>query len=268
MKNYITARIISNAPIARDIYSIWLGCAALAEIAIPGQFVMLYLNASDKLLPRPLGICQVDPGCQAIRLVYKIKGGGTKLISDYKAGDELKLLGPCGNGFMLTAGDDDPQDKPVALIIGGGLGVVPLLLLADRLVAKKIIILGFKTASDIILEKEFADPMLRITTDDGSKGIKGTPLSLLENIEKPNVIYACGPSALLKSIARYAVNEKIPAQISIEERMACGVGACSCCAVKIKSKRIVSESADNYMAGYALACTDGPVFSAEEFIDE
>ncbi|MDD5045304.1 MAG: dihydroorotate dehydrogenase electron transfer subunit, partial [Candidatus Omnitrophica bacterium] len=177
-------------------------------------------------------------------------------LSQKGAGEYLDVIGPLGNGFTLPL-----TPYPLSLLVAGGMGVAPLVYLAEILKRSKILVLiGAQSKSGIICEKEFKDLgcSVKIATDDGSCGFRGKVTELLSNILvtmdcRPATIYACGPRPMLKAVAEIAQKENIPAQISLEEHMACGIGACLGCAV-------------NTRAGYKRVCKDGPVFGAEEII--
>ena len=244
------AIISENTRIAEDIYSLWLNAPDIAQNAKPGQFVSLYCNDGSKLLPRPISICEIDLEQGAVRLVYRIAGKGTKEISLMKAQDTIEAMGPLGNGFTL--------EGKKAILIGGGIGIPPMLELAKQLNCEKQMVLGYRDIT--FLENEFeAHGKVYISTEDGSKGTKGNVIDAIkENGLTADIIFACGPTPMLRGIKAYALEHGITAQLSLEERMACGVGACLGCVCKtneidhhsnVKNKRV---------------CKDGPVFYAEE----
>ncbi len=288
-----TVRILNNTEISEDIFSMWLKTESISYNAEPGQFVSLFVNDGSALLPRPISICETDQKERAIRLVYRIVGKGTKAFSLLGAGDTLEVMGPLGNGFMLEAtgsagngftseamgpagngfipegtgplgnglasGAMGTTGKMTALVIGGGIGVPPMLELVKRLAGTRQIVLGYRD-KDAFLSEEFK-PYGRVylSTEDGSRGTKGNVLDAIRaNGLKADIIYACGPTPMLRGIQSYAGENQIRAQLSLEERMACGIGACLGCVCKstgvdphtnVKNKRI---------------CKDGPVFYADE----
>lgn len=241
------ATIYKQECIATDVYSIWLE-TPIAKEARPGQFIAVYSHDGAKLLPRPISICEIGPN--GLRIVYRIAGAGTKEFSGYKAGDTLSIMGPLGNGFPLK--DED------AIIIGGGIGVPPMLALAKALNCKKEIVLGYK--DKLFLNEQFEEyGPVTIATDAGTYGTKGTVLDAIkEKGVTGKVIYACGPKPMLAAIKQYAAENNMTAWISMEERMACGIGACLGCVCKTK------EVDGHSKVHNTRICADGPVFNAEE----
>ena len=262
-----TARVLSQKMIADGIYDLVLSFPEAARLAVPGQFVDLYCRSAARLLPRPISICEADAREGSLRLVYRTAGAGTREFSQLKAGDSLEAVGPLGNGFI------SPEDAPArntekVLLIGGGIGIPPLLELARRLPGEKIAVLGYKDV--LFLKDDFdrlagrADPALgslrvAVATEDGHHGCKGTVLDLIrEQKLEGEIIYACGPMPMLKAVSAYALDRGIKARISLEERMACGIGACLGCITKVKHK-------DHHTNVYnRRVCKDGPVFDAGE----
>jgi len=258
MKAKELCKIISQEAIAKDIYSMWIASAKIASKAIPGQFISLYCNDKSRLLPRPISICEIDAKKGAIRLVYRIAGAGTAEFAKLVAGDEIEALGPLGNGFPI----DVAKGKKV-LIMGGGIGVPPMLEVAKQLDADKTIICGYR--DETFLFKEFSSlARLWIATEDGSLGIKGNVLDAVTEYAtdgfnlSADIIFACGPTPMLKAIKAYALANDIKCYISTEEKMACGIGACLACVCQ--SKEIDHHSNVNNKR----ICKDGPVFLATE----
>ncbi len=244
------ALIAENKMIAQDIYSMWLNAPDIAEEAKPGQFVSLYCNNGNKLLPRPISICEIDKIKGRVRLVYRIVGKGTKEIAGLRAQDYIEAMGPLGNGFIL--------EGKKALLIGGGIGIPPMLELAKQLSCDKQIVLGYRDTT--FLEQEFkAYGGVYISTEDGSNGTKGNVIDAIKANElEADIIFACGPTPMLKGVKAYALEHGIKVQLSLEERMACGVGACLGCVCK--SKEIDHHS----NVHNKRICKDGPVFYGEE----
>lgn len=251
MKRKEKARILSQEWLSPGIYSMWVE-TGMAEEAAPGQFVSLYSADGSRLLPRPISLCEIEEG--RIRLVYRVAGAGTEEFSSRKAGDTIEVLGPLGNGFPLK----EAEGKK-AFLIGGGIGVPPMLELAKRLSGETVLVMGYRDRQ-MFLKKELEESgPLFVATEDGSFGTKGNVLDAIrENSLSADVIFACGPAPMLRAVKVYARQQKIPAWISMEERMACGIGACLGCVCEsgevdghshVKNKRI---------------CKDGPVFLAEE----
>ena len=245
-----TAIIIRQEEIADDIYSMWLRTEHIAAHAKAGQFVSVYCNEGSRLLPRPISICEIDRKDGAIRLVYRVAGKGTAEFSGMRTGMQLKVVGPLGNGF--------PQKNKKAFLIGGGIGIPPMLETAKQLDAEKIMVLGYR--DELFLNKEFeAYGDVYVATEDGSAGTKGNVMDAIrENDLEADAIFACGPAPMLRAIKAYALEKGIPCWISMEERMACGVGACLACVCK--SKDVDSHS----HVHNKRVCKDGPVFLSTE----
>ena len=246
-----TAIIIRQEEIADDIYSMWLRTEHIAAHAKAGQFVSVYCNEGSRLLPRPISICEIDRKDGAIRLVYRVAGKGTAEFSGMRTGMQLKVVGPLGNGF--------PQKNKKAFLIGGGIGIPPMLELMKQLDCEKTAVLGYRD-SDMFLKDEFETVGdVVISTEDGSYGTKGNVIDAIkEQGVEGSIIYACGPTPMLRGIKAYAEEMGIEAQISMEERMACGIGACLACVCK--SKDVDSHS----HVHNKRVCKDGPVFDARE----
>ncbi len=245
------AVIIQQAEIARDIYSIWLHTDKISATAKAGQFIGIYCRDGSRLLPRPVSICEIDPEDQAIRIVYRTVGKGTEEFSRMRTGMPLDLIGPLGNGF--------PMKTKKALLAGGGIGIPPMLQLAKELNCEKQIVLGYRD-KDLFLKQEFEKyGPVYVAAEDGSAGTKGTVLDAVrENQLNPEIIYACGPMPMLRALKQYAQEQGIECYISLEERMACGVGVCLGCVCKTVHKDVHTNVRN------ARICTEGPVFSAEE----
>ncbi len=246
----MTANIIRQEMIGTDIFSMIIEAKDIAVQAKPGQFVDLYSADGSKLLPRPISLCEIDREAGTLRLVYRIAGKGTAEFSKLTAGHTIDVLGPLGNGFNLEEGK--------AILIGGGIGIPPMLQLAKELNCEKSIVLGYR--DEEFLSEEFA-PYGQVykSSDNGTIGVKGTVMDAIKEygIEGTH-IYACGPTPMLRAIQTYALENGIRAQLSLEERMACGVGACLACVCK--SKEVDHHSNVNNKR----VCKDGPVFYAEE----
>ncbi|MBR4626659.1 MAG: dihydroorotate dehydrogenase electron transfer subunit [Ruminococcus sp.] len=245
-------RIVSKRAIGRDIYSFEIYCPAAAQLAVPGQFV--HIRANGFTLRRPISICGI--GEDTLRIVFEIRGEGTAAIANLNEGDLIDMLAPLGHGFTL----DDNFRKVV--LIGGGIGTPPMLPLAKFYGRKAAVISGFRNASAVILQEDFrktgAETIL--CTDDGSTGIHGfvtEPLKELAAKGGIDAVYACGPMPMLKNIAAICKGNGIYCEISLEERMACGIGACLGCACR------TVRNDEEY---FAHVCKDGPVFKAEEVL--
>lgn len=247
-----TAKILSQNKIADGIYSMWIETVAAKE-AKPGQFIDVYVNDDSKLLPRPISICEVKD--DSLRIVYRVVGGGTKIMSTYQEGDEIQIIGPLGNGFDMRDGK--------AILVGGGIGIPPMVELAKNLSEKigkenVISVMGYRDELFLTDELEQFSTVV-IATEDGSTGTKGTVIDALdENGVDGDVLYACGPIPMLKALKDWANGKGIECQISLEERMACGIGACLACVCKTKEKDEHSNVCNKRI------CKDGPVFDANE----
>lgn len=246
----MTANIIRQEMIGTDIFSMIIEAKEIAVQARPGQFVDLYSADGSKLLPRPISLCEIDRETGTLRLVYRIAGKGTLEFSKLTSDHTIDVLGPLGNGFNLEDGK--------AILIGGGIGIPPMLQLAKELNCEKSIVLGYR--DEEFLSDEFK-PYGEVykSSDNGTIGVKGTVMDAIKEygIEGTH-IYACGPTPMLRAIQQYALENGIRAQLSLEERMACGVGACLACVCK--SKEVDHHSNVNNKR----VCKDGPVFYAEE----
>ena len=247
-----SCKILSQECIGTDIYSMWLDAGEIGKNAVPGQFVSLYSRNGGKLLPRPISLCEIDKEEGKLRLVYRVtgKGTGTEEFSRLHAGVPVETLGPLGNGFMKS-------DKK-AILIGGGIGIPPMLQLAKELDCEKSVVLGYR--DEIFLNEEF-EPYAHVymSSEDGQHGVKGNVIDAIKEYGVDGaVIYACGPTPMLRGIKAYAMEKGIECQISMEEKMACGVGACLACVCKTK------DIDEHSQVHNRRICKDGPVFYAEE----
>ena len=221
-----TVTVVSQEQLADGIFSMWIQTEA-AKTARPGQFISMYTNDGSKLLPRPISICEIDTETSKLRVVYRVTAEktGTEQFSKMKAGDTLPIIGPLGNGFPLEAGKGKR-----AFLIGGGIGVPPILELAKQLDCEKQIIMGYRDADTFLKEQFEENGTVYISTEDGSVGTKGNVMDAIrENGLEADIIYACGPTPMLRAIKQYAEEQGIECYISLEERMACGIGACLAC---------------------------------------
>ncbi len=249
------AVVISQEQIADSIFSMWIKTEA-AEMAKPGQFISMYTNDGTKLLPRPISICEIDKEQGTLRVVYRVTGEktGTKEFSQMKAGDIIPVIGPLGNGFPL-----EKAEGKKAFLMGGGIGVPPILELAKQLNCEKQIVVGYRNAQTFLKEQFKQQGSLYISTEDGSVGTKGNVMDAIrENGLEADIIYACGPTPMLRAIKNYAEENGIECYISLEERMACGIGACLACTCKSKEKDHHTNVHNKRI------CKDGPVFLSTE----
>ena len=228
------AKVVSQEQLADGIFSMWIQTEA-AGSARPGQFISMYTNDGSKLLPRPISICEIDKEGGKLRVVYRVTGEktGTEEFSQMKAGDTIPVIGPLGNGFPF----EKAEGKKVFLM-GGGIGVPPILELAKQMECeKKQIVVGYRDAHTFLKEEFEQAGELYISTEDGSVGTKGNVMDAIrENALEADMIYACGPTPMLRAIKQYAETNGIECYISLEERMACGIGACLACVCKSKEK--------------------------------
>jgi len=240
--------------LCEDIYRVRITSRKMSGEAAPGQFLMLKSSPGfDPLLRRPLSFHETYD--DSFELLYKVVGRGTLILSGRKCGEHVDSIGPLGKGFRPAGG------RP--LLVAGGIGIAPLLFLARRLREEgkePVLVYGARQVSFLVERERFEglDVTVRLATEDGSTGFAGTCVELLESeMSKSDygVVYGCGPSAMLAAVSelceRYGVES---CQVSIEERMACGVGACLGCSV--------ASSA----GGYLSVCKDGPVFKTGEIV--
>ncbi len=249
--------VLSQRSLGNDIYDLVLQTKDIARAAKAGQFVSVYSNDKSKLLPRPISLCGIDREKGTLRLVYRVtgQGTGTEEFSRLKEGDTVKLLGPLGNGFTVESGKK-------AFLIGGGIGVPPMLQLAKEMKAageNLQVVMGYRNADTFLLDEFEAVAETFVATEDGSLGTKGNVIDAIKN-EKLNadVIYACGPTPMLKALKNYAEENNMVCYISMEERMACGIGACLACVCKSRDKDAHSNVNNKRI------CKEGPVFNAKE----
>ncbi|MCX5711281.1 MAG: dihydroorotate dehydrogenase electron transfer subunit [Candidatus Omnitrophica bacterium] len=241
-------KILKNSCVGGSYFKLSIFCPKISKAALPGQFVNLKISHGFiPLLRRPISIHNVRGS--NVDLLYEVVGKGTELLSRKKAGEELDLIGPLGNGFSA-------RGARRAILVAGGMGVAPLLFLAEKLKKQKpLVLIGAKTRKQILCVKEFEKIgcVVKIATDDGSCGFKGRATDLLKKILVRVTIYACGPKPMLKAVCVIAKAKNMPAQISLEEHMACGIGACLGCVV-------------NTTKGMKRVCKEGPVFDSGEII--
>lgn len=252
--------VLSNRHIKASYYKLIFKTPFSFSEVTPGQFINIRVKDTfSPLLRRPFSISNILS--KRVEIIYKVVGQGTNLLSEVKKGDCLSILGPIGKGFSIS------KEVKEHILIGGGIGVSPLVFLA-RKIAKITknksclsVFLGFKTADEIICQDEFVgeNMVLHVATEDGKSGYKGLVHHLAEDYLKKLSsfsglnIYACGPLKMLKSVADLSFNYAISSQVSMEEIIGCGVGVCRGCVVKGKTR-------------YLRVCQEGPVFDAKEII--
>jgi len=250
-----TAKVISQEELASGVYSMWISTNEVVKDAKQGQFISIYCNDGAKLLPRPISICEISTN--ALRIVYRVVGGGTKEFSKYSAGDDIEIFGPLGNGFSINNGN--------SLLIAGGIGIPPMVELAKSIREAGNtdinIVIGYRDKETFLLNELQALGNVYIATEDGSVGTKGNVMDAIrENDLTADSIYSCGPTPMLKAVQEYGIRLGIKTQLSLEEKMACGIGACLACVCKSKEKDAHTNVNNKRI------CKDGPVFLAEEVL--
>lgn len=273
------ARVLKNEPLAEGVFSLLLQ-TVVAEEAVAGQFVSVYSRDGARLLPRPISICQIRRDARTLRLVYRVVGRGTEEFSRLKAGESLRVLGPLGNGFAREAGTLPDCRRPI--LIGGGIGIPPMVGLAEalhsanrsgesiseeqiligtkeRVRVEPTLVMGYRDDDTFLTEECRASGRLVIASDDGSIGTHGTVIDAIrEQRVTGDAVFACGPKLMLRAVKAYAEQNKLPCFISMEERMACGIGACLACVCK------TVDADDHSRVKNARVCADGPVFDAKK----
>lgn len=250
--------IKSQRQLAPRIFEMVLAGELVNEMKQPGQFLHIKAPRADLLLRRPISLNQIDPVKQTCTIIYRTEGDGTKAFAQLKAGDKLDVMGPLGNGFDLSG----LKSGDTAFVVGGGIGVPPLYELSKRLIEKNIQVvhfLGFASKEVIYYAAEFqALGKTRFATDDGTFGLQGNVGNLLlAEKQQPDAIFACGNNGLLKTVEQlYPQLDNI--QLSLESRMACGMGACYACVVHLADDETGLKS--------AKVCEDGPVFKAGKVV--
>ena len=265
----IKVKILSREEVAPNICLMKLKAPEIAQEAFPGQFIHIKCSKDNyPLLRRPLSIHRIDKEKGEIFILFQIMGEGTKLLADKTIGDDLNILGPIGNGFNIY-----PESKKI-MIVGGGIGVAPLLALCEESIrqGKEVrVLIGALKKELVIGEESFK--ILRakvdVATDDGSYQYKGLVTDLLERIIGEGCladqIFACGPKPMLKEINEIVLKANIDCQVSLEERMGCGIGACLGCVCKIKAKE-KNNKQNQIKYIYKRVCVDGPVFGGSEVV--
>jgi dihydroorotate dehydrogenase electron transfer subunit len=251
----ITAKVVSQTMLAQEIYSMVIAAPQIAQEAKAGQFISVYTKDNSKLLPRPISLCEVDKEAGTLRIVYRVVGAGTKEFATYEAEDDVVILGPLGNGFLLQEGS--------AMLIAGGIGIPPMVQLAKSLKAADVTqitsVVGYRNADTFLIDELKACGQVYIATEDGSIGAKGNVIDAIkENGLTADTIYSCGPTPMLRAVKAFGEQMGIATQISLEERMACGVGACLGCVCQSKE-----VDAHSHVHNKRI-CKDGPVFWAQE----
>ena len=252
-----TVTVVSQKQIGTGIYDLTIQTKEIAAAAKAGQFVSVYSNDASKLLPRPISLCGIDRKAGTLRLVYRVTGEhtGTEEFSRLQAGDTMKIMGPLGHGFTVEKGRK-------AFLIGGGIGVPPMLQLAKEMKdagENFQIVMGYRDAGTFLLDEFKEQGESFVATEDCSVGTKGNVLDAIrENHLDADVIYACGPTPMLRALKAYAEEQNMTCYVSMEERMACGIGACLACVCNSTEKDAHSNVKNKRI------CKEGPVFNAKE----
>ena len=248
-KKVVNGKVIGQHEIAPMIYRMIVEAPEVASSAHCGQFVNVYPKSKSTLLPRPISISEIKES--TITLVYGVVGEGTREFMHYQTGESIRLSTALGNGYTV-------KQAKVSVLVGGGIGVPPLVELAKQIQGEKIAVLGFREDPILVETLENLGVKVYVATDSGKVGFKGNVLELIENKGiKGDYYYACGPKVMLHALTAYCNQKQIPIQVSMEERMGCGYGVCVGCVVPIKA---------NNEKGYMLkkVCKDGPVFLGSE----
>ena len=261
MKRTEYGTVLTQEHLTEEILSMWLQVTFAGEVKA-GQFISLVCADGSRLLPRPISICDADPEGGKIRLVYRTAGEGTREFAALSAGGRIRVMGPLGNGFPLDAA----RGRRV-LFVGGGIGIPPMVLLAKKLralsgpdaPAAMTHAVGYRSKDMYLLRELEESAETIVSTDDGSYGVRGTVLDAIRSEGvSADVIYACGPKVMLRALKEYAAERNIRCFVSMEERMACGIGVCLGC---VTGTTCVNA---HYGVKNARVCADGPVFDARE----
>jgi dihydroorotate dehydrogenase electron transfer subunit len=253
----VSALLVENLDLGQRLFKLVLKAPAIANAAEPGQFVHVKLNGFDAhILRRPISVYNANKDDGTIELIIQEVGEGTRFLHDAKLGAQFDLIGPIGHGWSKCGAGDN------VLLVGGGVGAAPLFMQAQNATlagAKVSVVLGAQTKDALVTLHDYETLLhesVYCATDDGSFGEHGFCTSIVERIlceENFDRVFVCGPHPLMKIVAGLCEKAKVPCEVSIEKRMACGVGACLSCVVDTKS-------------GKKRACVDGPVFSSEEIV--
>lgn len=258
MSKVLKEKIRCVEKLATDIYKMTIESEYVAQNAVPGQFVNVKCSEGiNALLRRPISICNIDRSKKLLDIVFQVKGIGTEYLSQKQLGTEVDIIAPLGRPFHIS------KDYKNIAVVGGGIGTFPLLYLLNQYQdTEKTAYLGFRDKNCVVLKEEFASACnnLNISTDDGSYGHKGLVTELLRNDlkERPfDIVYTCGPMPMIKKVVELTTKYGVKCQVSLEQRMGCGIGACLVCACKTKKE-------DEWK--YSHVCKDGPVFWSNEVI--
>lgn len=304
----IKTKVISNRRIIPQYYKLIVNAPQIAKKACPGQFVNVRIQEGyEPFLRKPFSIYRIGPQSVGqksnIELLYKVVGKGTNILSQKTQGEHLDVIGPLGKGYILPGKarkfqnsrnhrrrmpqiDLQNKQKPKVILVGGGIGIASLFFLAEMLTRDRFfsvtVLIGTKCKNELLCKDNFnkLGCQVKVATEDGSYGFKGLVTNLLKKEftlckSLPiSIIYACGPSLMLKDVAKISEKINIPCQVCLEEYMACGVGTCLGCAVKIKSQISLNPFQGNTFPTdtlsteweYVRVCKEGPVFNAKQVI--
>ncbi|MDR3122120.1 MAG: dihydroorotate dehydrogenase electron transfer subunit [Clostridiales bacterium] len=281
-KTTYQCEVLVNERLTDTVYRLALAAPELARAAKPGQFAAVRCGGPDAYLRRPLGICDADAAAGSVTLLSQVKGKGTRALTEYVYGHMLDVLGPLGNGFDLSGFERESAGGRAAAVVGGGIGLFPLLLLTKRLRALGFapdVFLGFRDRQSAVLLEEFkrAAGRLFCASDDGSLGEAGLVTAPFARAQKVGGgesgvvryrdVFACGPAPMLRAVQRICGEAGTDAQLSLEQRMGCGVGACLVCACAIRDPALAragQAGPDDFW--YKRVCRDGPVFPAKAVV--
>lgn len=284
MSRLFNAEVVSNLPLNRKYNLLTLRPIEQVLQPYPGQFYMIKVSDyKDPLLLRPFSFFRKTP--EGMQFLFEIRGKGTNIMKDFKAGEVKCILGPLGKGYPIPKKDNE---KEIPLLIAGGIGIASIYSLAENFGKKATLFYGARNKEGLLLLNELKGMVSELitTTEDGSFGLRGTVLDAFNDFIAYNsslinryLVYACGPKQMLKVLSINNLDKRIKAYISLEENMACGVGACLGCAVKVKSKKLSAMSRErkvkdldpnissNHLAiCYKMVCKDGPVFPIKDIV--
>ena len=254
----LKAKVLENVEIADNLFKLTIVEPQISQSAYPGQFVHIKIPGDESLLlRRPISINGAYPEDGRVDLVYQVVGKGTRILSEVEKDTNLDVLGPLGRGFQI------PEGTKKIYIVGGGCGVAPIRFIGQKWRHLDLTsFLGYRSKSISYQMDDFESfsREIFVSTDDGTLGDKGSIITVLEgqlSVEKPDLILSCGPLPMLKALQQVVLGRDIPCQISLEERMGCGVGGCLVCSCAIGN--------DDHW-DYKKVCTDGPVFWSEEVL--
>lgn len=249
MKKLADFTVVENINVGAGCFLLKLHTTDELPEILPGQFVNVLIEEAGVLLRRPISIHNADAAKGELELLVKIAGKGTEKLSTVANGTKINILIPLGTGFST------PEQNDKVLLVGGGVGIAPLYYFAKTMCdngIKPTLLIGTRSSSDIVLKEKFEQVAnLYYTTEDGSYGEKGYPTQHSILNEKFDKIYTCGPTPMMKGVAKYATDKGIFCEVSLENKMACGIGACLCCVQDTKE-------------GHKCVCTTGPVFNVND----